>query len=218
MEKFYGDITPDQFDTDYVCDEIDAVNSDLDIAIPIYSGRPLETDNPNIPHIFTAVGADDNIGGMNGYDQCIDMFLQMREIPNVNPELHIYAQNGHGFGAGNAAPVPCPGFPLRISTCRRSWALPKSITRGEIPAEYVLTQDILVDWFPTGETTVNVYTNADHSKVLYTFFGWGENIMVEGLLINDRVADVTYDSVGYFEADAPLMWELVDPNAWVPVA
>ena len=89
---------------------------------------------------------------------------------------------------------------------------------GEIPAEYVLTQDILVDWFPTGETTVNVYTNADHSKVLYTFFGWGENIMVEGLLINDRVADVTYDSVGYFEADAPLMWELVDPNAWVPVA
>ena len=89
---------------------------------------------------------------------------------------------------------------------------------GEIPVEYVLTQDILVDWFPTGETTVNVYTNADHSKVLYTFFGWGENIMVEGLLINDRVADVTYDSVGYFEADAPLMWELVDPNAWVPVA
>ena len=92
MEKFYGDITPDQFDTDYVCDEIDAVNSDLDIAIPIYSGRPLETDNPNIPHIFTAVGADDNIGGMNGYDQCIDMFLQMREIPNVNPELHIYGR------------------------------------------------------------------------------------------------------------------------------
>ena len=85
---------------------------------------------------------------------------------------------------------------------------------GEIPAEYVLTQDILVDWFPTGETTVNVYTNADHSKVLYTFFGWGENIMVEGLLINDRVADVTYDSVGYFEpVDGRLLCRRPNANA-----
>lgn len=218
MEKFYGDITPNQFDTDYVCDEIDAVNSDLDIAIPIYSGRPLETDNPSIPHIFTAVGADDNIGGMNGYDQCIDMFLQMREIPNVNPELHIYAQNGHGFGAGNAGTSSMSWIPTADLYMQKVMGLAEVNYEGEIPAEYVLTQDILVDWFPTGETTVNVYTNADHSKVLYTFFGWGENIMVEGLLINDRVADVTYDSVGYFEADAPLMWELVDPNAWVPVA
>jgi hypothetical protein len=75
----------------------------------------------------------------------------------------------------------------------------------------------MVGWFPIGETKVNVYTNAERSKVLYTFFGWGENIMVEGLLINNRVADVTYDSVGYFSADAPKMWELVDPAAWVPV-
>ena len=50
LEKFYGNITPDQFDTDYVCGEIDAANSDLDIAIFIYSGSPLQSDaNPNIP-------------------------------------------------------------------------------------------------------------------------------------------------------------------------
>ena len=53
--------------------------------------------------------------------------------------------------------------------------------------------------------------------MLFTFFGWGDNIMVEGLLIGGRVADVTFDSVGYFSGDAPKMWELVDPAAWVPV-
>ena len=88
---------------------------------------------------------------------------------------------------------------------------------GEIPEEYVMMQDLVIDWFPIGTTTVTAYTNADQSKVLYTFFGWGDMIMVEGILINGHVADVTYDSVGYFKEDAPKMWELIDPAAWVPV-
>lgn len=89
---------------------------------------------------------------------------------------------------------------------------------GEIPAEYTLTQQIHVNWFPIGDdVTVNVYTTADGGKCLFTFFGWGENIMVEGLLIGGHVASVTYDSVGYFGQDAAKMWDLVDPAAWVPV-
>ena len=59
--------------------------------------------------------------------------------------------------------------------------------------------------------TVNVYTTADGGKCLFTFFGWGENIMVEGLLIGGHVASVTYDSVGYFGQDAAKMWDLVRP-------
>ena len=75
-----------------------------------------------------------------------------------------------------------------------------------------------MDWFPIGDdVTVDVYTTADGGKCLFTFFGWGDNIMVEGLLIGGRVASVTYDSVGYFGQDAAKMWELVDPSAWVPV-
>lgn len=89
---------------------------------------------------------------------------------------------------------------------------------GEIPAEYTMTQQIHVNWFPIGDdVTVNVYTTADGGKCLFTFFGWGENIMVEGLLIGGHVANVTYDSVGYFGQDAAKMWDLVDPAAWVPV-
>ncbi len=217
MEKFYGDITPDQFDKDYVCDEIDAVNSDLNVAMPIYSGRVLETENPNIPHIFTAVGADDGIGGMNGYDKCWAMFQQMREIPGNNPEVHVYAQNGHGFGAGNAGTSSMSWIPTADMYMQKVMGLSEVNYEGEIPEEYVMMQDLVIDWFPIGTTTVTAYTNADQSKVLYTFFGWGDMIMVEGILINGHVADVTYDSVGYFKEDAPKMWELIDPAAWVPV-
>ena len=208
--KFYGDITPDQFDASYVCDEIDKVNSDVDIAHIIYSGGPFQTENPNIPHLFIAVGADD------GWNGSIEMFKQAYEM-GLDPELQIYAMNGHGFGAGNAGTTSM----LWMQSCdmymQKVMGYAEVSYEGEVPAEYTLTQDIMVGWFPIGETKVNVYTNAERSKVLFTFFGWGENIMVEGLLINNRVADVTYDSVGYFSADAPKMWELVDPAAWVPV-
>jgi hypothetical protein len=37
------------------------------------------------------------------------------------------------------------------------------------------------------------------------------------LLIGGHLADVTFDSVGYFSGDAPKMWDLVDPAAWLPV-
>lgn len=89
---------------------------------------------------------------------------------------------------------------------------------GEIPAEFTLTQTVDVTWFPIGDhVDVNVYVTSDQSKFLFTFFGWGDNIQVMGILINGRVADVTYDSVGYFGGDAAKIFELCDPNAWVPV-
>ena len=216
LTKFYGDITPDQFDPSYVCDEIDAVNSDVDVAHIIYSGDVLNTENPNLPHMFIAVGADDGIGGRNGFDSSFALFKQAYEL-GLDPELQIYAMNGHGFGAGNAGTTSM----LWMKSCdmymQKVMGRAEVNYEGEVPEEYTLTQDILVDWFPIGETKVNCYTNAERSKVLFTFFGWGENIMVEGLLIGGRVADVTFDSVGYFGGDAPKMWELVDPAAWVPV-
>lgn len=217
LDKFYGDITPDQFDASYVCDEIDAVNSDVDVAHIIYSARTFDTENPNLPHLFIAVGADDSIGGHNGFDSSFALFKQAYEM-GLDPELQIYAKNGHGFGAGNAGTTSM----LWMNSCdmymQKVTGHAEVSYEGEIPAEYTLTQKINVDWFPVGDTTVNCYVNAERSKVLFTFFGWGENIMVEGLLIGGRVADVTYDSVGYFSGDVPKMWELVDPAAWIPVA
>lgn len=217
LMKFYGDITPDQFDANYVCDEIDAVNSDVDIAHIIYSAGPINTENPNLPHLFIAVGADDNGMGGYGFERSYNLFKQAYEL-GLDPELQVYAKNGHGFGAGNAGTTSMLWMEACDLYMQKVMGHAEVSYEGEIPAEYTLTQDLVVDWFPISDATpVNAYTNAERSKVLFTFFGWGENIMVEGLLINDHVADVTYDSVGYFSADAPKMWELVDPAAWRPV-
>lgn len=215
LRKFYGEITPDQFDPGYVCDDIDKVNSDVDVAHIIYSAGRLETENPNLPHFFIAVGADDNGFGRYGFDSAYEMFKWAYE-KGLDPELQVYASNGHGFGAGNKGTTSM----LWMQSCdlymQKVMGYAEASYEGEIPSEYTLTQDIVVDWFPIGETKVNVYTDASRSKVLFTFFGWGANIMVEGLLINGHVADVTYDSAGYFSNDASRMWELVDPAAWNP--
>ena len=211
LQKFYGNITPDQFDAGYVCDEIDALNSDVDIAHFIYSGSPIETENPNLPHMFIAVGADD------GFNGSIELFKQAYEM-GLDPELHIYGLNGHGFGAGMAGTSSMTWMETCDMYMQKVMGYAEISYEGEIPPEYVLHQEIHVTWFPIGDDVlVNAYTTADHGKFLFTFFGWGDNIMVEGILIGDRVADVTYDSVGYFGADAPKMWDLVDPAAWTPV-
>ena len=88
-----------------------------------------------------------------------------------------------------------------------------------IPEEYTLKQTVLVTWFPkdVGDVPVDVYVNSDHSKFFLSFYSWGDDIQVEGILVGDNVAGVTFDSVGFFTEDAPKMWALTDPNAWTPV-
>ncbi|MBQ6578384.1 MAG: hypothetical protein IJL91_11720 [Bacteroidales bacterium] len=216
LQKFYGDITPDQFDSSYVCDEIDKVNSDVDVAHIIYSAGRMETENPNLPHLFIAVGADDNGFGRYGFDGAYEMFKQAYEL-GLDPELQVYARNGHGFGAGNAGTTSS----LWMQSCdlymQKVTGHAEMTYDGEIPAEYVLTQDFVADWFPIGATNVTAYTNAERGKVLFTFYGWGGSIMVEGVLIGGRLADVTNDGGGYFGQDAYKMWDKIDPTAWKPV-
>lgn len=207
LKKFYGNITPSQFDPDYVCDAVDAVNSDVDVAHLIYSGAPIETENPNLPHMFIAVGADDQ------WEGSLELFKQTYDL-GLDPELHVYGLNGHGFGAGMEGTSSMTWMETCDLYMQKVMGYAEIPFTGEIPAEYTLTQQIHVNWFPIGDdVTVNVYTTADGGKCLFTFFGWGENIMVEGLLIGGHVAN----GVGYFGQDAAKMWDLVDPAAWVPV-
>lgn len=179
--------------------------------ILVTSGGPLETENPNLPHMFIAVGADDQ------WEGSLEMFKQAYAL-GLDPELHVYGLNGHGFGAGMEGTSSMTWMETCDLYMQKVMGYAEIPFTGEIPAEYTLTQQIHVNWFPIGDdVTVNVYTTADGGKCLFTFFGWGENIMVEGLLIGGHVASVTYDSVGYFGQDAAKMWDLVDPAAWVPV-
>ena len=105
IEYLYGDIQPTIYDPTYVPDEIDAVNSDLDIAFLLYGPNPapvhegvyegLVTENEKIPELFIAAGADDPTGAPE--DNWV-LYQTARE--KTNAELHTFANVGHGFGVG----------------------------------------------------------------------------------------------------------------------
>lgn len=210
IQKYYGDIKPDQFDPNYVCDEIDAVNSDMQIAMPIYSARALETENPNIPKLFIAVGEADR------FDGSIEMFKWAYGL-GLHPELHIFGNVVHGFGPGTVETSSLTWMEAADLYIRHN--ILKKEKYDAVPEEYTLKQTVTVTWFPkdVGDVNVDVYVNSDHSKFFLSFFSWGDDIQVEGILVGDNVAGVTFDSVGFFTEDAPKMWALADPSAWEPV-
>ena len=107
VANLYGEVQPTIYDSSYTPDEVDAVNSDLTVAIPIYGPNyamnfgeeysGLVTDNSNIPAMLIMVGQNDNTGAT---DDCLTLFSSVKDKTDV--EMHIFALNGHGFGPGKA--------------------------------------------------------------------------------------------------------------------
>lgn len=209
LNKFYGDITPDQFDPDYVCDEIDAVNSDVDIAHFIYSGSALETENPNLPYLFIAVGEDDR------FDGSIELFQQAYEA-GLDPELHIYGNVPHGFGVGNVGTSSLTWVETAHLYMQNVMGYSKPQYEGEVPEEYVLKQEVNMHWMADNTIMATVYVDATYTKVFVTFFSHNSDQELAFELINNKVAAVTYDKSGYFKQDAQKLWDEVDPSAWEP--
>ena len=219
LEKFYGDITPDQFDTDYVCDEIDKVNSDFDVAVFIYSGNTIKTDNPNIPHIFIGVGEDDNFEGS------IRLFQQLKgndpRFAKVQPELHIYGQNGHGFGAGikgTSSELWLESADLYIG---KVMGKNEVIVTGDPPEEFVLKQVVVQNDASTQnmDMVVTVYTTADHGKYYATYVTRGNLQIIYGVLIGDHPVEPEFDLSGGYAAKYNahnIIWGLCDQTKWEP--
>ena len=101
----YGSLQPEDLDGSYVPDEIDALNSDLDAALCIYGPnynpghegfKGLETENPNIPAFFLAVGFLDTTGAIE------DNITLANSVQDRAPllEYHAFANTRHGFGVG----------------------------------------------------------------------------------------------------------------------
>ena len=218
LEKFYGDITPDQFDTDYVCDDNDRVNSDYDVAVVIYSGRPLKTENPNIPHMFIAVGELDSFEGS------IQLYQQLKteeRFKNVHPELHIYGLNGHGFGVGmkgTGSETWLESADLYIQHVMGKNAV---IVDGNPPEEFVLKQVVVENNRGTQsmDVYVTVYTTADHSKYYMTYVTRGNQQIVYGSIIVGRPLAPDYDASGGYALkynSHNVIWDLCDQTAWQP--
>ena len=221
LNKFYGDITPDQFDTDYVCDDIDKVNADFDVAVFIYSGSPLdeESGNNKIPHIFIGVGEDDR------FDGSIELFKQLKgdnpKFAKVNPELHIYGQNGHGFGAGikgTSSELWLESADLYIG---KVMGKNEVAVTGNPPEEFVLQQVVVENDASTQnmDMVVTVYTTADHGKYYATYVTRGNLQIIYGVIIGNHPVEPEFDLSGGYAAKYhahETIWGLVDPTAWEP--
>lgn len=95
VEQFYGDIQPTVVYPDYQCDAIDAMNSDMDVMIMIYSADALETENPNIPDAFVVIGTDDPLLWNESYAA-----MKYYRENGIRYEAHFFADAAHGFGEG----------------------------------------------------------------------------------------------------------------------
>lgn len=105
IQYLYGDIQPTIYDETYVPDEIDAINSDVDAAFikypgPVYfaeneDGTHFSLDNPNLPALFIAVGANDSEDIYNA------SFLLAQEANcKTMVDFHVFGNVGHSFGKG----------------------------------------------------------------------------------------------------------------------
>ena len=101
----YGDLQPEDLDDSYMPDEIDQLSSDLDAALCIYGPnykpghggfQGLETENPNLPAFFLAVGMLDTTGAIADNITLADSVVERTPLL----EYHAFANTRHGFGVG----------------------------------------------------------------------------------------------------------------------
>ena len=109
VNYLYGDLNPTKYCSTYVPDEIDAVSSDLDVALPIYGGWiDADCGNTNLPALYTSVGTADETADpftdipmpenvQKLYDDWIALGLPAR--------IDIFEGAGHGYGVGQEGAI-----------------------------------------------------------------------------------------------------------------
>lgn len=99
VNYLYGELNPTKYCSSYQVDEIDAVNSDTDVTMPIYGGTlDANCENPNLPALYTCAGTEDATGAATAVQELYDAFTA-RGVP---ARLDLFEGAGHGFGVGQA--------------------------------------------------------------------------------------------------------------------
>ena len=112
MMNHYGHVLPDKYDSTYVPDEVDCLNSDLQAGLFIYgTGKSIkDTENHNIPPAFMVTGELDEYAADS---DSILRYKEMREI-GIDAELHFFSKQHHGFGLGDGNCDSMRSEPQRI--------------------------------------------------------------------------------------------------------
>lgn len=107
INNCYGDLTPAEYDSDYVPDEIDAVNSDLDVAMIIYgaynhdaedggANELLGQDNTSLPAFYINHGTGDET---IPYENAVSLYNTVIERGGT-AKLTTVEGAPHGYGVG----------------------------------------------------------------------------------------------------------------------
>ncbi len=99
LENLDPTSTPDKYDTNYVSDEVDKVDSSIDAALNIYGALTSAvslTKTDNLPEMFIVVGAKDTTLGFEG---ALDLYKVVGN--KTRAELHVFADANHSNGLGD---------------------------------------------------------------------------------------------------------------------
>ena len=215
--NLYGDIQPTIYDETYVPDEVDAENSDIDVALAIYGTTwdpdmteypGIVGDNENLPAMFIAVGADDKTCLPQ---DCLTLFASVQD--RTLCELHVFSDVAHGFAAGVEGNNTMHWMPMADTFV--DIAISKAAANKGIPEEFTKMQNLVVP-FPFGDTEAVCAINDAGDRFYIEFTAFGDPQVLSGDL-TDGVAKVTYDKSGFFSGDAQLIVDCIDPEAWRPV-
>jgi len=231
------------FDPDYVPDEIDAVSSDLDIAMPIYGcgekDGELVQRNPNLPAFYICSGLADEVVNPEGVQKFCDKLVEL----GVTAQLFMVPEAVHGFGPGGGSKggVGSENWPYEAD------AMMQSLRNGEagaveadasaeaaeepaaeaadaeaVPAaeasEGYTQMKVFDGTYGFGDAEITAQTNDDFSAFLITFEAFDEDQVLEGT-IEDGICSVDYDETGFMTGDCQLIWDdaMASENPWEPV-
>ena len=227
IDMYYGDILPTVTDENYVPDEIDEINSDLDVALCIYGPnylggtayedpdgfKGLDTENQNIPAMFLAAGENDSTSDDN-------TILRDSVKDKALVEMHTFANVGHGFGVGLSGTNSAYWMDLADGFIDQVIAGGKA--EGEASTEITIpdgyTQYQTFDaTFGFGDATVTLAINDDGTQFYAGFTAFEELQELEGTVGDDGTVTVTFDKTGFMSGDAQMIYDSADPDAWQPV-
>lgn len=226
VAMYYGDVQPNILDKNYVPDEIDKVNSDFDVVIPVYGASydfsedytGLKTENNNLPAFFISMGADDPVVKIH---DAVALFNSVKD--KTEAELHIFSQNAHGYGVGKKGTNSQSWPELADQFIQQAVELKQDDTAevadavefGEVPSKYTKKQTYLGSaGFGTAEVTLAV--NDDETAYFMYFEAFGLQNVLAGIVHDGEVMN-RYDRTKQFSAAAQALFDGHDENAWEKV-
>ena len=218
----YGQNTPsDEYDAEYIPDEIDSINSDLDVAMLIYGASTGKTyfneNNPSLPAIYMCVGTEDATGA---YDSIIEFHHMMEEA--VPTKLKVVEGAAHGFGVGQSSKVPdeCAVWPLEADEfmmAHKGFSVNRGMEETDIPEKYTKVK-YFYGMYTFTNSDVVFAMNEDETEFYAKYSVMSRENVIEGTVENGIVT-VTFNAIGFADDDAQLMYEdaMDDEIPWEPV-